>query len=172
MQREFLLSLVSLCWTLYKYHTCASSTMSIGYNEFMEYIDKRPTGTRIIHRMYSNGCTECGDVQPVYKGAVAYCPNAARFRTNKVANALRQRGHEHTGKCECCGDPIAKPYADHDHKTGYARGWLCTQCNTGLGMFKDSPERLQAAIDYLHRHAEYAAEITSPPVEDYTHLLN
>ena len=40
---------------------------------------------------------------------------------------------------------------DHCHTTGKARGLLCTQCNRALGLFRDSPVNLQAAIGYLER---------------------
>ena len=42
-------------------------------------------------------------------------------------------------------------YVDHCHETTEIRGLLCHNCNTGLGHFKDSPEFLQNAIDYLKK---------------------
>lgn len=53
-------------------------------------------------------------------------------------------------KCGICGgiDPISLS-VDHDHKTGKVRGLLCNNCNNGLGRFKDSPELLAKAIEYL-----------------------
>lgn len=40
---------------------------------------------------------------------------------------------------------------DHSHKSGVVRGLLCGHCNTGLGMFRDSPEALIRAAEYLGR---------------------
>ena len=35
---------------------------------------------------------------------------------------------------------------DHDHDTGEFRGWLCNNCNTGLGAMGDTIEGLERAI--------------------------
>ena len=61
------------------------------------------------------------------------------------------------GQCAICGDYLVfrSPHAsktfhvDHDHRTGEVRGFLCGNCNTGLGRFKDNPDIVQAAATYL-----------------------
>lgn len=55
------------------------------------------------------------------------------------------------GVCAICGFPpkTKRLNLDHDHKTMEIRGLLCFPCNHGLGYFRDSPERLRRAADYL-----------------------
>ncbi len=62
------------------------------------------------------------------------------------------------GLCVICDQPLelfgsdrhATAQVDHCHSTGKIRGLLCTKCNTGLGNFRDSPELLQKAIEYIN----------------------
>lgn len=54
------------------------------------------------------------------------------------------------GCCLICGDYMGEALkVDHNHETGAVRGLLCNGCNVGLGLFKDNPEFLTAAIAYL-----------------------
>ena len=60
------------------------------------------------------------------------------------------------GQCRICGLSSEKAggmgnklVVDHCHGTEVVRGLLCTQCNTGLGYFKDNIDNLFSAIKYL-----------------------
>ncbi len=60
---------------------------------------------------------------------------------------------EQEGSCWICSDPKKKLVIDHDHANSKVRGLLCSNCNTALGMFKDSSRRLQTAVEYLKKAA-------------------
>jgi hypothetical protein len=56
-------------------------------------------------------------------------------------------------RCLICKEKFASSFSshiDHDHVTGRIRGILCNNCNCGLGYFRDNPQLLHAAIEYLH----------------------
>jgi hypothetical protein len=57
------------------------------------------------------------------------------------------------GRCRICGTTASgiagEVWAvDHDHVTKRVRALLCSDCNAGLGLFDDDPERLRAAAEY------------------------
>lgn len=59
------------------------------------------------------------------------------------------------GRPRLDGQPTAAPFAllvDHCHESTRVRGLLCFHCNSALGYFRDSPERLLAAVRYLEEH--------------------
>ena len=55
-----------------------------------------------------------------------------------------------TQKCGCCGR-IDKLFLDHDHSTKEFRGWICRNCNSGIGLLGDCPDGLRQALVYLER---------------------
>lgn len=50
--------------------------------------------------------------------------------------------------CQLCGKE-KKLQLDHCHKTNQFRGWLCNECNSGIGKLGDDIESLEHAIKYL-----------------------
>lgn len=64
------------------------------------------------------------------------------------------------GRCAICrtdkpsgsGKKTEHFAVDHDHETGKVRMLLCSFCNVGLGNFKDSPDLLRKAAEYVEHH--------------------
>ena len=107
---------------------------------------------------YEAACAWCGKA---HSRAAHTCSNKcsmnrARYRAYGVhslrhLNELKARAGGH---CEICGiaekdAPKGALHCDHDHKTGQPRGMLCMHCNQALGKFKDDPDLLARAIEYL-----------------------
>lgn len=63
-------------------------------------------------------------------------------------------------KCAICEttNPKGKGrfHIDHCHVSGKVRALLCSDCNPGLGQFKDNVELLEKAIQYLKLHKNLA----------------
>lgn len=57
------------------------------------------------------------------------------------------------GLCGICLQPMKRPVLDHCHKTMIVRGLLCSNCNNGLGQFKDDQDLLARAIKYITENA-------------------
>jgi len=57
---------------------------------------------------------------------------------------LKQQAH-----CAICGGITEELCIDHNHETNELRGLLCRDCNYGIGCFKDNPQSLYRAGDYL-----------------------
>jgi hypothetical protein len=84
----------------------------------------------------------------------------ARIKQSRKANRLK-RGfgltldeHCHLEefqqfKCAICLRPLERPQVDHNHMTGESRGLVCWHCNNALGKFRDNPEVLLRAAEYL-----------------------
>lgn len=82
---------------------------------------------------------------------VARCRAATRKTMRKKYGIKNPTDETRGGPCEICGKHQDVLRLDHDHSTGEMRGWLCTNCNRGLGYLKDSTEVLMKALAYLER---------------------
>lgn len=83
-----------------------------------------------LQRKFGIDATEYDKMLKAQNGRCAICGNAETFfnRGKKEKQALS---------------------VDHCHDTGKVRGLLCVRCNRGLGYFRDRPEFLRRAIEYL-----------------------
>jgi hypothetical protein len=79
---------------------------------------------------------------------------------NKKRNQGQKEAYKLAGKpkrpaigtpCDLCNRTDMKLVFDHDHKTLEHRGWLCENCNQGLGRLGDTEESLQRALNYLKK---------------------
>src|SRR5690606_28752964 len=101
--------------------------------------------------------------------ASAYAKNREAARRRQLRNNFgitaeqyRQMHAAQGGVCAICGEPetrtrggkVCDLAVDHDHATGAVRQLLCSRCNTGLGWFRDDPELLATAAEYVTRHRD------------------
>jgi hypothetical protein len=103
-------------------------------------------GTKYRYETHGCRCRPCKD-------AHARHHKESRRRKMGITPAdLERLLFEQDGKCAICGTHFPTEESvqlDHDHKTGRARGLLCSPCNVGLGAFRDNVEALRSAADYL-----------------------
>lgn len=92
-----------------------------------------------------------------------YLKNPGRYRERNLESAfgLSLEGYgkmvsDQNGVCAICNSPPAPGKilcVDHNHATGKLRGLLCTNCNTALGLLKESPATAESLIRYIKKHA-------------------
>lgn len=96
------------------------------------------------HRGYSNGrdrrCIICA------------CEQKRRDRYGLEPKDYLKLLYSQNSECGICRTPHDELEhglaVDHDHVTGQVRLLLCPNCNTGLGLFRDSPALLRRAAEY------------------------
>ncbi len=88
-----------------------------------------------------------------------------KVKFNMTPGDYKNMLNTQNNKCAVCGETAmsqesahgakGKLDIDHCHKTGQVRGLLCKRCNKGLGAFKDAPELLEAALNYIRTVSSY-----------------
>ena len=124
-------------------------------------------------------CPDCGRIQPLSAfgrnagskaGVTSYCKPCHNARGRRAKELLggertyhlrRRYGitaedadamlERQEGLCAICRAAPAA-HVDHDHETGAVRALLCFNCNGGLGQFRDDPDVLRAAAEYVEHH--------------------
>jgi hypothetical protein len=88
------------------------------------------------------------------------------YKTKRRADDLKPKGwtvelynkalEEQSNSCAICKAPfIRTPAADHKHtQPPVPRGLLCSTCNTGIGLLRDSYEICEAAAAYLRHYVQ------------------
>ena len=91
------------------------------------------------------------------------CKTCAKKLTKRREELKKEYGYPNKDyKCPIClkneeqlkgtGGNASIWVIDHDHNTDSFRGFLCHNCNRGIGVFQDSVIRLQRAIEYLNKN--------------------
>ena len=96
------------------------------------------------HKGWNNGICPRGHKKT---GQRCILCNQARIRAKKYGITFEE-ALAVPERCYSCGKK-RKLDADHNHRTGKFRGWLCHRCNRGLGFFDDNVKMMRKAIKYL-----------------------
>lgn len=70
----------------------------------------------------------------------------------KIVEAIRVHAPDKSSSCDCCGKMTETIGLDHCHQTNTFRGWLCADCNQGLGKLGDTFEAITKVMGYLSKH--------------------
>jgi len=118
-------------------------------------------------------CNNCGERQPVdqfqhmQSGEIKRKCRTCSRNQSRLVKELKEK-HPYPNKDYCCPicvrniDEIGSKgqkrlqnwVLDHCHESETFRGWLCHHCNTALGAFSDSLDRVRKAVLYLEKHEE------------------
>jgi hypothetical protein len=97
-------------------------------------------------------CQECGGSYAKICLRNGYCSECSgKWRAPEHSMRpieFQEKSREQKKRCAIC-DMEAYLVIDHNHQTNQVRGLICSQCNTGIGLLGDSPERLMKAVEYL-----------------------
>jgi hypothetical protein len=116
---------------------------------------------------------------PAERAKIWRSKNSAHVKEFKFADHLRRKFNitpdiywrmyqEQLGRCAICNqyettkrNGVIKNLAvDHCPQTNKIRQLLCARCNTALGSLRDNIETLQKAINYLHKHSQFANPVS------------
>lgn len=109
-------------------------------------------------------CTRCNITKPLteyYKNKAGYrreCKLCVRDKQliHKYGVDLKwytKKLKEQNDVCEICKKESNNSLVvDHNHDTGEARGLLCSQCNTALGLLKEDKPTIKNLLTYINKY--------------------
>lgn len=139
-----------------------------GRRQSAEHIAKRIESGRARLAQVTRTCVVCEEPFTPTSHSQRYCSGRCWNAVHTQARTAKKQQHrisvppaeyarllrQQNGLCAICGQENTSGHrlaADHDHKTGHVRGLLCHRCNTAIGLLRDDPDLLQAAIHYLEK---------------------
>jgi hypothetical protein len=80
-----------------------------------------------------------------------WCSSCQQKQRRNVAELKKLHPRPPIGTpCDCCGAPMSSPQLDHTHDGANTfRGWLCSNCNRGIGALGDDAKGVLHALNYL-----------------------
>ena len=107
-------------------------------------------------------CSNCGEVKIVNKGQgkfkciyayhESHLNSANKNKAEISKNFLNFKDIKKPEYCEICHVKTEKLCRDHNHETKISRGWICSSCNKGIGMFYENVKLMRAAIKYIEKN--------------------
>lgn len=108
----------------------------------------------VLRYQCDNSCVTCKKAKanaiPYEKRKAAARKSELKAKYGITPEQYERISAEQGGVCFICqAKPEGKALAvDHDHQTGAVRGLLCSNCNTGYGLFGESRTCFERAILY------------------------
>lgn len=129
--------------TLFGEEVVTKKCIKCGEHKALSLFPSRSKATK--HELYVERRNEC-----------SVCMKAEARILAAIKKSVPKPDSDH--KCPICNRGIELLnkngfVCDHDHATKSFRGWICDDCNGGLGKFFDNPELLLAAANYLKERA-------------------
>jgi hypothetical protein len=91
-------------------------------------------------------------VYPICKSCRSKYRRLIGISESKYKEILESQNNECAICCTNAEEFKTALNVDHDYSNDKVRGLLCTNCNMGLGQFKDSLSNLHRAMMYLAKH--------------------
>lgn len=105
------------------------------------------------HYRFNSPCKFCSNF---YRNKNYYKAHRLKVKYNLSQEDYNLKLKAQKYSCAICNihrDDYLKDFSvDHCHKTGKVRSLLCTQCNSGIGFFRENINNMEKAIAYIKKH--------------------